>query len=161
MAVMISGIKPTVTCPATLYLPADGGTFVAHQFEVVFKRLPSDVRDKLHERYTVGYLVDVPATPSTATEPGAAPTQVRKFLTHAELLDEIVDGWGGMLDENGAPVPYSHAERRATDRVFGGLEQAMAVSWYEHFFVHQREAAQKNSGAQSGTTSAGTTRAAT
>lgn len=156
MAVKISGIKPTVTCPATLYLPDDGGKFFAHEFDVIFKRLTSDERDELHDQYTNGYLVDEPAT-----EPGGTPTQVRKRLTHTELLDKIVEGWRGMLDESGAPVPYSHQERRATELVYAGLEQAMAVSWYDHFFVHQREAAQKNSRAQSGTTSAETMRAAT
>ncbi len=156
MAVKIFGINPTVICPATLYLPDDGGKFFAHKFDVVFKRLTSDERDKLHEQYTKGYLVDTPPM-----QADSVPTEARKFLSNAELLDKIVDGWGAMLDESGAPAPYSHQARRDTEQVYPGLEQAMAVSWYEHFFVHQREAAQKNSVAQSGTTSAETTRAAT
>lgn len=155
MAVKISGLKPTVTCPAHLHLPDDGGTFYVHKFEVVFKRLPTERRDELNELYSVGKRTETLV--AGATEPKV---EIKRISTD-ELLDEVVDGWGLMLDEHGAPVPYSHAERRATELVYAGLGQAMAVAWYDTFFVHQREAAQKNSKAQSGTTSAETTRTAT
>ncbi|MCD6663512.1 MAG: hypothetical protein LT082_08940 [Comamonas sp.] len=153
MAVKISGVKPTVTCPAALYLPDDGGKFYVHRFEVVFRRLGAEERDRLHEHYTKGIV------PAAQAQGGEQATQERQFLTTPELLDEIVEGWAGMLDERGAPVPYSAAERRATEQVYPGLEQAMAVSWYENFFTHQREAARKNSEAQSATTSGATTHA--
>lgn len=155
MAVKISGIKPTVTCPATLYLPNDGGELVAHKFDVIFRRLKEDERDELQKRYVLGYTVETPAAKADA-----APQQERRSLTNAELLDTVVEGWGGMSDEHGSPVPYSHAERRATNLLYPGLEQAMAVSWFDHFFINQRDAALKNSGAQSGTTSAATKRTA-
>ena len=153
MAVVISGLKPIVTCPATLYLPDDGGVFFEHKFTVDFKRLTNEQREALHQRFTANVLPSGPA--ANAGGVGQEP------LTSAQLLDEIVEGWGGMLDGQGQPVPYSSAERRATDSVYPGLEQAMVVSWYDHFFKHQREAALKNSAARSGTTSAATTRAAT
>ncbi|WP_293222319.1 hypothetical protein [Ottowia sp.] len=156
MAVKISGVKPTITCPATLYLPGDGGAFVIHNFEVLFKRLTADERDRLHEQFTVGTTVGESAAASDG-----APAPAPKRLSNAELLDQIVQGWGGMFDEHGAAVPYSHEERKATEQAFPGLEQAMVVSWYDNLFVHQREAARKNSQAPSVTTSAETTRAAT
>jgi hypothetical protein len=155
MAVKISGLKPTITLPARLHLPDDGGKFFVHEFDVVFKRLPTERRDELHAMYSIGKRVE------TVAEGASEPTVEVKRISTPELLDEIVEGWERMLDEHGNPVPYSHEERRATDLVYAGLEQAMAVSWYDHIFIHQREAAQKNSGAQSGTTSAVTTRAAT
>lgn len=68
-----------------------------------------------------------------------------------ELLDDVMVGWGGMKDENGRDVPYSHAERIATDDAYPGLEMAIAVSFWDHSMLNQREAAAKNSGAPSAT----------
>ena len=149
MAVKISGLKPIITCPATLFLPGDNGEHIKHQFTVDFKRISTQERDDLHLAYTIGRKVTQPDVAGTAQ-----PVVKTVTVSLPELLDQIVVGWGGMLDENGNPVPYSHEERRAADVEFTGLEQAMAVSWYDHFFIHQREAATKNSKAQSGTTSA-------
>ncbi|MBV8250548.1 MAG: hypothetical protein JO200_19135 [Comamonas sp.] len=131
MAVVIanSQIKPVVECPATLFIPIDGGKFAEHKFTAQFHRLKKDERDALQKQFVSGEI---------KTE---------------QLLDKIVAGWGGMLDETGQPVPYSHAERVATEAVFSGMEEAMAISWFDHFFVHQRAAAEKNFGAPSSTTS--------
>lgn len=137
MAVKISGLKPTIACPATLYLPADGGAQVPYKFDVHFKRQTTSERNALNERFVKGE------------------------ITQRQMLDEVVVGWGGMLDEAGQPVPYSIAERIATDELYPGLEQAMAVSWYDNAFVNQREAAVKNSKAPSVTGSAPMTQTAT
>lgn len=127
MAVKISAAKPIVPCPARLYLAGDNGTQVLHQFTVNFKRQKTEVRDDLNQRFIAGE------------------------LTLRTLLNEIVESWDGMLDESGAPVPYSINERIATDSEYPGLEQAMVVSWFDHFFINQREAAAKNSVAPSAT----------
>lgn len=125
MAVKISGLKPTIACPATLYLPADGGAQVPHKFDVHFKRQTTSERNALNERFVKGE------------------------ITQRQMLDEVVVGWGGMLDEAGQAVPYSVAERIAADEAYSGVEQAMAVSWFDNIFVNQREAAVKNSKAPS------------
>ena len=150
MAVKISGLKPTISVPATLYLPVDGGEFAAHKFSVEFKRLGKARRDEINDLIVVG---------KKAT--GADGTEEVKRLTIPELLDEVVVGWGGMTGEDGSPVPYSHEERRATEEAYPGLEQAMAVVWFDGMNVHQRDAATKNSVALSGTTSASTAQTAT
>lgn len=158
MTVVIGNLKPTITCPATLYLASDHGKFVEHKFEVMFRRLTTEERDELNVAYTIGKMVPAEPTSVLSAQP---PAMTLKRLTNAELLDKIVEGWGGMNDAAGQPVPYSHAERRATDSTFSGTEQAMVVSWFDHSFVNQREAAAKNSKAPSGTTSAETTQGAT
>ncbi|MBF9263395.1 hypothetical protein [Paracidovorax cattleyae] len=138
MAVRVSiSLKPTITCPATLYLPGDNGEHVKVDFAVLFKRQKTEERNGLNDRYVKGE------------------------LTMPQLLDEVVVGWDGFRDEQGQPVPYSHEMRVATDNEYPGLEQAMAVSWFDHAFINQRDAAVKNSKAQSGTTSALTTPSAT
>lgn len=127
MAVKIFEAKPIVLCPAQLFLVGDHGSKVLHQFDVKFKRLKTEERDDLSKRFASGE------------------------LTMRTLLNEIVSGWDGMLDEFGAPVPYSIQERIDTDSEYPGLEQAMVVSWFDNFFINQREAAVKNSVAPSAT----------
>ena len=78
-----------------------------------------------------------------------------------DVLDQVVTGWDGLKDENGMEVPYSPKERRAADDDFPGLEQAMMVAWFDHMFVTQRQAAEKNSAAPSATGSAQTAQTAT
>ena len=134
MAVKISGLKPTIKCPVTLHLPADDGQYVQHTFDVLFRR-------------------------QTVKDPVTGETKL-VTITSAQLLNEVVMGWNGMLDEAGQPVPYSHAERAATEEENPGLEQAMVISWYDHVFVNQRMAAVKNSKAPCATTSAPTTQTA-
>lgn len=129
MAVKISAAKPIVPCPAQVFLAGDNGARVLHAFTVNFKRLKTAARDELNDRYVAG------------------------DLTMRALLNEIVMGWGGMLDEAGEPVPYTIEERIATDDEYPGTEQAILLSWFENFFINQREAAIKNSKALSGTTS--------
>lgn len=137
MAVIVSKLKPTFTAPAALYLPGDNGEHEVVNFEVEFKRQPAKERDALNNRYLKGE------------------------ITISQLLDEIVVGWKGFADASGQPVPYSHAERQETDAEYSGVEQAMAVSWFDHAFINQRAAAVKNSKAPSLTTSAPTTQTAT
>ena len=81
-------------------------------------------------------------------------------MTIPELLDEVVVGWEGMLGDEGTPVPYSRGERLAAEEAYPGLEQAMAVAWFDGLNVHQRDAATKNSVALSGITSASTAQTA-
>ncbi len=150
MAVKISGLKPTISVPATLYLPVDEGRFGAHHFAVVFKRLGKARRDEINELVVIG-------KPFTAADG----TEDVKRLTIGELLDEVVVGWEGMLDGDGNSVAYSREERLAAEEAYPGLEQAMAVAWFDGLNVHQRDAATKNSVALSGTTSASTAQTAT
>lgn len=123
----IPGLNDTFPCPATVYLPGDMGAYVAHKFVVHFKRQKGEERDALSKRYIAGE------------------------VNLQGLLNEVVGGWGDMLDKNKEPVPYSPEVRVETEKVYPGIEHAMAVSWYDHAFVNQRDAAEKNSKALSGT----------
>jgi hypothetical protein len=123
----IPGLSRTIPCPCTLYQPAGMGQFVAHQFVVNFRRVTGQERDSLKKRHGDGEL-SLPA-----------------------FLDEVVEGWEGMLDANSNPVPYSHAVRQATNAQYPGLEEAMVVAWFDNHYYLQRDAAAKNSAALSGT----------
>lgn len=121
MAVKISGLKPTITVLVSLFLAADNGQLFEHKFSVDFKRVTAQQRDALNKKFSSGE------------------------ITVPELLDEVVVGWGGMLDENDIAVPYSHEERRATDNDYPGTDQSIGVAWFDTSFINQREAAIKNS----------------
>lgn len=123
----IPGLEDTFPCPATVYLPGVMGALVAHQFVVHFRRLDGKTRDALNARHVSG------------------------DITLQAMLDEVVAGWGGMLDKDKNEVAYSREVRAETENVYPGTEHAMAVSWYDHAFVNQRSAAAKNLKALSGT----------
>lgn len=140
MSVKIASLRTLVTALAILYLPGDRGELVAHEFEVQFKRPTKDEREQFNAWMAAGKR-PAPVDGSRDAEKDAD-GKVPFLVTH--LLDETVAGWGGMLDEQGQPVPYTHAERRATDQVYDGLESAMGVAWYSTFWINQREAKEKN-----------------
>lgn len=126
MAVVFARKHPTFTRPATYYAPSGTG-FDALRFTVDFKVLTGPELMDLNERYESGK------------------------LGNAGLLDEMVQGWAGLKDENGQDVPYSIAERTATEVNFPGFEQAMAIAFFDSVAISQRtaaalaEAAAKNS----------------
>lgn len=133
MSVVIAGLSPAIFVPATLYLPGgDGVPFHEHAYQVGFRRVEGDEYKALQDKFVKG-------------EMGVS-----------DFCDSVVVGWRGMLDGAGQEVPYSHAERRETETVYRGLEQSMAVAFFDLYEAHQRQAAEKNSVARSATTSAST-----
>ena len=147
MSVKIASLSSLVVALATVYFPADRGALVSHQFEVHFKRLPQSERAELNAWHVAGKR-PAPADGSRDAEKDA---DGNVPFTAADLLDAAVGGWAGMLDEQGRPVPYSPAERRATEEAFPGVEWAMVVAWYDTMWVNQRQAKEKNSVAPSPT----------
>lgn len=133
MAVVFARKHPTFTRPATYYAPSGTG-FDALRFTVDFKVLTGPELKDVSERYESGK------------------------LSNAGLLDETVHGWAGLKDENGQDVPYTIAERTATEVNFPGFEQCMAIAFFDAVAINQRtaavlaEEATKNSEAQSSTT---------
>lgn len=150
MAVKIAALSSLVVATATAYFAGDRGALIAHPFEVHFRRLPQSERAELNAWHVAG------KRPEPADGPRAAErdTQGNVPFDVADLLDAVVGGWGGMLDEHGQPVPYSAAERRATEEAFPGVEAAMVVAWYDTMWINQRSAKEKNSAAPSPTGSA-------
>lgn len=141
MGVKIAAVSSLVVAMATVYLPGDRGTQIAHSFEVQFKRLTHSERADL-VAWNVAGKRPAPADGSQDADKdaeGLVPFGLR------ELCDATVAGWGGMLDEAGQPVPYSHTERRAAEEAYPGIEAAMVVAWYDTMWVNQREAKEKNS----------------
>ena len=144
MAIVIATAAPTFTRNATYYQPAGSSFAPAAVFGVQFKVLPPNVHKALQDAVIKG-------------EVGLS-----------EALDRVVAGWGKALDESGKELPgsglrdeqgndvaYSHDERKATELVFPGFEQAIGIAYFDAHDYHQRGAAlaaAKNSKAPSSTT---------
>ena len=141
MGVKIAAVAALGVASATVYLPGDRGAQIAHTFEVQFKRLTQSERADL-VAWNVAGKRPAPQDGSRDADKdvdGLVPFGLR------ELCDATVAGWAGMLDEAGTPVPYSHAERRAAEEAYHGIEAAMVVAWYDTMWINQREAKEKNS----------------
>lgn len=144
MSIVIGTAAPTFTRNATYYQPAGNSFAPAAVFGVVFNILPPADHKALQGAVMTG-------------EVGLS-----------EALDRVVAGWGkalddsgkelpgsGLRDEHGNDVPYSHEERKATELVFPGFEQSIAIAYFDAHDFHQRGAAlaaAKNSKAPSSTT---------
>lgn len=157
MGVRIAAVNAPVVATATAYFPGDQGAQIAHSFTVQFRRLAHSQRAELNAWHLAGKR---PA-PQDGSRDADKDADGNVPFGPAELLDAAVMGWGGMLDDAGAPVPYSSAERRAAEEAYPGIEAAMAVCWYDTMWVNQRDAKEKNSGAPSLPGSASATRAST
>lgn len=68
--------------PVTVEVPSDGGRFEKQTFDATFKRLGRTEFSKLADK------------------------------GDTELLEAVLDGWDGVLDEDDKPVAYTAANRR-------------------------------------------------
>lgn len=116
MAVIFALSQPIFTRPAIYYTPCGTG-FDAMRYTLDFKILPGEELLDLNKRYEAGE------------------------LSNAGLLDAVVHGWKGLKDEKGQEVPYSIAERMATEVSYPGFEQSMAIAFFDSVALNQRRAA--------------------
>ena len=130
MAIVIGAAAPTFTRNATYYQPAGASFAPAAVFGVQFNLLAPSAHKAL------------------------ADAVIKGEIGLSDALDRVVAGWGNALDdkgqevpdsclrdEHGAEVPYSHAERRATDAQFPGFEQSIGIAYFDAHEFHQRGAA--------------------
>lgn len=78
--------NPTYSWPVTVEFPSDGGRVEKATFDVEFKRLSQTRLNEITE--AIG----------------------KSTITDGDLAREVIVGWSGITDENGA-VPYSEAAR--------------------------------------------------
>lgn len=86
--------KGSYSWPVVVEFPVDGGKFDKQNFDAEFKLLPQSRIDEIFQQASEGKLMD------------------------SEIAPEILMGWKGINDENGA-VPYSEeAKERVLDIPF-------------------------------------------
>lgn len=99
--------KETYTWPVVVELPADGGKFQRHAFDVEFRRAPKAETDRiLHE----------------AAE-GA--------LTDEQLVARLVVGWSGVEDVDGEPLPFSQENLARLLGCYYQVPRAIARAWID------------------------------
>lgn len=111
-------VKPTFSAPVVMRLPGDDGQVEEVKFNAVFRRLASTESKDLSAR-----LLDK-----------------EKPMTDAEVLDLVLVGWDGLIDEAGIPFHYNRENRVAAAEDWSKFEYSIS----EAYFKYSTPAAEKN-----------------
>ena len=129
MAVVIT-TKPAFWAPGFLIIPDDEKT-LTFEFKARFKRLPAE-----RSRELIALIEESRRASALGKKPP---------LTDKALLDEVMCDWGGFKDADGAPVPYTPANRAQAVEDWFGLEAAFTRAFIEAAWPEQRrKEAEKN-----------------
>ena len=90
--------SPTFSWPITIREVTDGGRHRTHQFEAVYRRLPASRMEEVQLAYQ-------------RIKAAAARDQVVDAIPTREIAAEILAGWRGITDPEGAEVEYSPASK--------------------------------------------------
>lgn len=88
MPLQLRSQSPTYRWPVTVVFPVDGGKTDKETFDAEFKRLAQDQLRDIGERIDAGTITDL------------------------EVLDRVLAGWAGILDESGEEVVFSESSRQ-------------------------------------------------
>jgi hypothetical protein len=105
---------PTYHWPVSVEFPVDGGKFDKEVFDAEFKRLPQDRLREIGEKIEAGSILDT------------------------ELLDQVLTGWSGILDETGNEVPFSEASRQKILNI-PLVASAIVAAWLESLAKGKRK----------------------
>jgi hypothetical protein len=113
----------TYTWPVTLILPVDGGRREKHTFEGEFKRLPQTRINEIVRQ-------------ARAMERGRFDED--DVLEDQDAAKEILVGWSGVVDDDGAEIPFSDTlldQLLEIPTVAGQIVRA----WFESLEVAKRK----------------------
>jgi hypothetical protein len=113
----------TYTWPITLILPVDGGRREKHTFDGEFKRLPQTRINEIVRQ-------------ARAMERGRIDED--EILEDQDAAREILVGWSGVVDDDGAEIPFSNAlldQLLEIPTVAGQIVRA----WFESLEVAKRK----------------------
>ena len=117
----------TYSWPVSFDVPADGGRFVKQTFDAEFKR-PTQAR-----------IVEIQEAVMKRLRAIQNDQDTDGLITDLEIADEILVGWSGIDDGEGAEVPYS---QKAKEQVLN--VPAVSASVVEAFFDSLKGAKRKN-----------------
>ena len=117
----------TYSWPVSFDVPADGGRFVKQTFDAEFKR-PTQAR-----------IVEIQEAVMKRLRAIQNDQDTDGLITDLEIADEILVGWSGIDDGEGADVPYS---QKAKEQVLN--VPAVSASVVEAFFDSLKGAKRKN-----------------
>lgn len=102
-------VKPTFQAPVIMRVPGDGQVEEVH-FTASFKRLSKTANDALQVKLDA------------------------KTIRDKELLDQVLDGWDGLLAEDGTPFACTPENRAAAVEDWMTFEAALVYSYFEHAY---------------------------
>ena len=117
----------TYSWPVSFDVPADGGRFIKQTFDAEFKR-PTQAR-----------IVEIQEAVMKRLRAIQNDEDTDGLITDLEIADEILVGWSGIDDGEGAEVPYS---QKAKEQVLN--VPAVSASIVEAFFDSLKGAKRKN-----------------
>lgn len=117
----------TYSWPVSFDVPADGGRFIKQTFDAEFKR-PTQAR-----------IVEIQEAVMKRLRAIQNDEDTDGLITDLEIADEILVGWSGIDDGEGAEVPYSEKAKEQVLNV-----PAVSASIVEAFFDSLKGAKRKN-----------------
>lgn len=101
-------VKPTFSAPVVWRLAGDDGNTEEVTYTATFRRVNDEEAKQLQAQLAAGTLTD------------------------RELLDKVLVGWNGLLDELGTPYAFTPENRRAAQAEWPTFEAGLVFSYFKH-----------------------------
>lgn len=100
-------LSPSYYAPVAIDMLDDDGVLRTHRFDARFKRLSEQEVISVHDRAEAGAVDD------------------------RAVLDEVMCGWRGVQNADGADIPYTADAREQVCGQVAGMRQALINAWFK------------------------------
>ena len=109
--------SPTFKWPIVIREVQDGGRIRTHQFDAIYRRLPQSRMEAVQLQYH-------------AMKAAVARNEPLEEIPTQSIADEILDGWEGITEADGTPVPVTAETKRQLLEV-ASVADALVVTFFE------------------------------
>lgn len=109
--------SPTFKWPIVIREVQDGGRIRTHQFDAIYRRLPQSRMEAVQLQYQ-------------AMKAAVARNEPLEEIPTQSIADEILDGWEGITEPDGTPVPVTPETKRQLLEV-ASVADALVVTFFE------------------------------
>ena len=109
--------SPTFKWPIVIREVQDGGRIRTHQFDAIYRRLPQSRMEAVQLQYQ-------------AMKSAVARNEPLEEIPTQSIADEILDGWEGITEADGTPVPVTAETKRQLLEV-ASVADALVVTFFE------------------------------
>ncbi len=109
--------SPTFKWPIVIREVQDGGRIRTHQFDAIYRRLPQSRMEAVQLQYQ-------------AMKAAVARNEPLEEIPTQSIADEILDGWEGITEADGTPVPVTPETKRQLLEV-ASVADALVVTFFE------------------------------
>jgi hypothetical protein len=118
MALKLSSANGSYLWPVSIDVPVDGGRYEKLSFDAKFRRIPQDRTEAL---------TLLAVKNAQQLQMGQEP---EKDGTDRAVAEEVLEGWAGVIDDDGEEVPFSTTALQSL-LVFPGAASAIVLAWYD------------------------------